>query len=268
MAAASRGLRDRFDAVAVLIELKAVLPTFWGMKALIVDEGGRVAERLHPALEQEGYVVESAQARGEALWLAGESDVDVVVVCSSRPGVHDVPTIEALREDGEIAPILVMARRGGSDETVAALNAGADDVVVSPVPFAEVAARLRALTRRPPELLPDDLTLGDLRLDRAARCAVRDCDGEPVTISLSAREFALLELLMRHPGQVISRARIADHVWGAGHEAGSNVVDQVVSHLRAKLDRPFGRRDILTVRGTGYRMTNGAHPPSGMSAAS
>ena len=238
------------------------------MKALIVDGGGRVAERLHPALEQEGYVVESAQARGEALWLAGESDVDVVVVCSSRPGVHDVPTIAALREEGESAPILVMARRGSSNETVAALDSGADDVVVSPVPFAEVAARLRALTRRPPTLLPDDLTLGDLRLDRAARCAIREGEGGPVTIALSAREFALLELLMRHPGQVISRARIADHVWGADHEAGSNVVDQVVSHLRAKLDRPFGRRDIVTVRGAGYRMTNGAHPASGMSAAS
>lgn len=238
------------------------------MKALIVDEFGRVAERLHPALEQEGYVVETAEVRGEALWLAGESDVDVVVVCSSRPGVHDVPTIEALRDDGESAPILVMARRSDSEETVAALDAGADDVVVSPVSFAEVTARLRALTRRAPHIEPDDLVLGDVRLERASRCAVRETEAGPRTISLSAREFALLELLMRHPGQVVSRARIADHVWGADRSSESNVVDQVVSHLRAKLDRPFGRRDIVTVRGAGYRMTNSAQVNARMNAAS
>lgn len=238
------------------------------MRALIVDESGRVAERLHPALEQEGYVVDSAAVRGEALWLASESDVDVVVVCSARPGIHDVPTIEALRHDGEKAPILVMARRGDSDTTVAALDAGADDVVISPVPFGEVAARLRALTRRAPELMPDDLTLGDVRLERAARCAVRQTQEGPRTIALSVREFALLELLMRNPGQVVSRTRIADHVWGAAHEAESNVVDQVVSHLRAKLDRPFGRHDIVTVRGAGYRMTNGGSLTSQASVAS
>lgn len=238
------------------------------MKALIVDEFGRVAERLHPALEQEGYVVETAEVRGEALWLAGESDLDVVVVCSSRPGVHDVPTIEALRGDGESAPILVMARRSDSDETVAALDAGADDVVVSPVSFAEVTARLRALTRRAPQIVPDDLVLGDVRLERASRCAVRETEEGPRPITLSAREFALLELLMRHPGQVVSRARIADHVWGAGHTGDSNVVDQVVSHLRAKLDRPFGTRDIMTVRGAGYRMMSSSRADQGWGAAS
>lgn len=179
-----------------------------------------------------------------------------------------MPTIEALREDGENAPILVMARRSDSDETVAALDAGADDVVISPVSFAEVTARLRALTRRAPHIVPDDLVVGDLRLERASRCAVRETEDGPREMRLSAREFALLELLMRHPGQVVSRARIADHVWGADHSSESNVVDQLVSHLRAKLDRPFGSRDIVTVRGAGYRMTGSSRPVQRWDAAS
>lgn len=234
------------------------------MKALIVDESGRTAPRLRTALSEEGYLVDTAHERGEAMWLAGESAPDVVVVCSARPGVHDVPTISALRDDGEAAPILVMARRGESADTVAALDAGADDVVVSPVPFTEVAARIRALTRRAPALVEPDLEVGTLRLDRAARLAVRtiDREGEPQTheVALTSREYGVLELLMRHPGQVMTRTRIDEAVWGPSETTSSNLVDQVVSRLRAKLDRPFGCRSIVTVRGVGYRLVES---PSG-----
>ena len=262
------------------------------MKALIVDESGRTSARLQPALAQEGYVVQAASQRGEALWLASEAEPDVIVICSARPGTHDVPVVTALRGDGERAPILVMARRSESADLVDVLDAGADDVVTSPVPFAEVAARLRALTRRAPHLVEDELLVGTLRLDRAARVAVRTLDdattgdagsdhasiggalaepggattrdvvsgaqGGEVAIDLTAREYAVLELLMRNAGHVVSRARIVDDVWGGLDAATSNLVDQVVSHLRRKLDRPFGRHDITTVRGVGYRIVDSA----------
>lgn len=283
--------RGRVTA-GVLIEIKGGVLSVAVMKALIVDESGRTSARLHPALAQEGYVVQAASQRGEALWLASEAEPDVIVICSARPGTHDVPVVTALRGDGERAPILVMARRGESADLVDVLDAGADDVVTSPVPFAEVAARLRALTRRAPHLVEDELRVGTLRLDRAARVAVRTLDdattgdagidhasigdalaepggattrdvvsgaqGGEVAIDLTAREYAVLELLMRNAGHVVSRARIIDDVWGGLDAATSNLVDQVVSHLRRKLDRPFGRHDITTVRGVGYRIVDSA----------
>lgn len=283
--------RGRVTA-GVLIEIKGEVLSVAVMKALIVDESGRTSARLQPALAQEGYVVQAASQRGEALWLASEAEPDVIVICSARPGTHDVPVVTALRGDGERAPILVMARRGESADLVEVLDAGADDVVTSPVPFAEVAARLRALTRRAPHLVEDELRVGTLRLDRAARVAVRTLDdatigdagidhasigdalAEPggattrdvvsgaqrgeVAIDLTAREYAVLELLMRNAGHVVSRARIVDDVWGGLDAATSNLVDQVVSHLRRKLDRPFGRHDITTVRGVGYRIVDSA----------
>jgi len=276
----------------VLIEIKGEVLSVAVMKALIVDESGRTSARLQPALAQEGYVVQAASQRGEALWLASEAEPDVIVICSARPGTHDVPVVTTLRGDGERAPILVMARRGESADLVDVLDAGADDVVTSPVPFAEVAARLRALTRRAPHLVEDELRVGTLRLDRAARVAVRTLDdattgdagsdhasiggalaepggattrdvvsgaqGGEVAIDLTAREYAVLELLMRNAGHVVSRARIVDDVWGGLDAATSNLVDQVVSHLRRKLDRPFGRHDITTVRGVGYRIVDSA----------
>lgn len=283
--------RGRVTA-GVLIEIKGEVLSVAVMKALIVDESGRTSARLQPALAQEGYVVQAASQRGEALWLASEAEPDVIVICSARPGTHDVPVVTALRGDGERAPILVMARRGESADLVDVLDAGADDVVTSPVPFAEVAARLRALTRRAPHLVEDELRVGTLRLDRAARVAVRTLDdattgdagsdhasiggalaepggattrdvvsgaqGGEVAIDLTAREYAVLELLMRNAGHVVSRARIVDDVWGGLDAATSNLVDQVVSHLRRKLDRPFGRHDITTVRGVGYRIIDSA----------
>ena len=283
--------RGRVTA-GVLIEIKGEVLSVAVMKALIVDESGRTSARLQPALAQEGYVVQAASQRGEALWLASEAEPDVIVICSARPGTHDVPVVTALRGDGERAPILVMARRGESADLVDVLDAGTDDVVTSPVPFAEVAARLRALTRRAPHLVEDELRVGTLRLDRAARVAFRTLDdaatgdagidqasigdalaepggattrdvvsgaqGGEVAIDLTAREYAVLELLMRNAGHVVSRARIVDDVWGGLDAATSNLVDQVVSHLRRKLDRPFGRHDITTVRGVGYRIVDSA----------
>lgn len=228
------------------------------MKALIVDETTHVAERLGPALRDEGYGIDTAHARGEALWLAGGGDVDVVIVCANRPGGTDLETIAALRDDGELAPILVMARRDDTGATIAALDAGADDVVCSPVAFGEVAARLRALRRRPHRLEPQALTLGTLHLDPGTLSAVRTMREGATSVMLHRREFAVLEALMRRPGQVVSRARLGDDVWGLGEEPASNVVDQIISRLRGKIDRPFGLRDIETVRGVGYRIVDSA----------
>lgn len=227
-----------------------------GMLALIVDETDHVARRLDTSLGEEGYAVATAASRGEALWLAGSGEADVVIVCAARAGLHDVPTIEALRRDGEQAPILVLARAADSDEVVAALDAGADDVVVSPVAFKEVAARLRALTRRPADRVATELEVGSLRLDPEHRRARRLTEDGEVEIELTPRECAALEALMRSPGLVITRTRIAELVWGAETDHASNLVDQVVSHLRRKIDRPFDCSDIRTVRGTGYRIVD------------
>ena len=194
--------RGRVTA-GVLIEIKGEVLSVAVMKALIVDESGRTSARLQPALAQEGYVVQAASQRGEALWLASEAEPDVIVICSARPGTHDVPVVTALRGDGERAPILVMARRGESADLVDVLDAGADDVVTSPVPFAEVAARLRALTRRAPHLVEDELRVGTLRLDRAARVAVRTLDD--ATIGDAGIDHASIGDALAEPGGATTR---------------------------------------------------------------
>ena len=220
------------------------------MKALIIDETGAVAERLDTSLREEGYSTEVTHSRGEARWALAEQEADVVVVCAARPGLHDLPTVEALRADGEAAPILVLARGAGPEERIAVLDAGADDVVTSPIMFGEIAARLRALLRRPPTPAPEYLRVGDLELDVQSHAATR---GQSEPVELSMREVEVLRLMMSHPGQVLTRTRIEEHVWGL-RPPESNVVDQVISRLRSKLDRPYGTCSIETIRGVGYRI--------------
>jgi two-component system, OmpR family, response regulator len=155
-----------------------------------------------------------------------------------------------MRERGQWAPVLMLTARDGVPDRVRGLDAGADDYLTKPFSFTELAARTRALLRRGARERPVQLRVDDLTLDPATRVT---CRGE-AAISLSAKEFALLEYFMRHPGEVLSRTRLIEHVWDFAYDGGSNIIDVYVRYLREKIDRPFGTHSLETVRGTGYRL--------------
>jgi two-component system OmpR family response regulator len=220
------------------------------MRVLIVEDESRMAALVKRGLEEEGYAVDVALDGIEGLWMGTEYDYDAVVLDAMIPGLDGFAVCHELRAKSRWAPILMLTARGGLDDRVRGLDAGADDYLTKPFAFSELAARLRALLRRGAVERPAVLTVGDLELDPASKRVSRA--GDP--IPLSATEFALLELLMRHPGQVLSRTRILDHVWDIAYGGNSNVVDQYIAYLRRKIDKPYGRDDIETVRGSGYRL--------------
>lgn len=220
------------------------------MRLLVVEDGARMAALLRRGLEEEGYAVDVAGDGEQGLWLATENDYDAVVLDAMLPRLDGFEVCRRLRATSRWAPVIILTARDGVSDRVRGLDAGADDYLAKPFAFAELAARLRALVRRGGVERPTVLTVGDLVLDPGARTVTRA--GDPV--DLTAREFALLELMMRHAGQVLSRTRILEHVWDFAYDPASNVVDQYVAYLRRKLDRPYDRSDIETVRGAGYRL--------------
>ncbi|WP_275295170.1 response regulator transcription factor [Amycolatopsis sp. La24] len=220
------------------------------MRVLVVEDVLRTAGLLRRGLEEEGYAVDVVGTGPDAVWAGTEQSYDVIVLDVMLPGCDGFEVCARLRAADRWAPVLMLTARQEVDDRVRGLDAGADDYLMKPFSFAELAARLRALVRRGPGARPPALAVGDLRLDPATREAWR---GE-VPVSLSGKEFALLELFMRHPGQVLSRTRILEHVWDFAFDGVSNVVDQYVGYLRRKVDRPFGRADLETVRGAGYRL--------------
>jgi len=220
------------------------------MRVLVVEDEARLALLLKRGLEEEGYAVDVTGDGAEALWLATEADYDAIVLDVMLPSLDGVAVTRRLRAAKRWMPVLLLTARDTIDDRVAGLDAGADDYLVKPFSFAELAARVRALVRRGRIERPTVLKVGDLRLDPARRRAWR---GE-VELDLSPKEFALLELFVAHPGQVLTRTRILEHVWDFAYDPASNVVDQYVGYLRRKVDRPFGRADLETVRGAGYRL--------------
>jgi two-component system OmpR family response regulator len=186
----------------------------------------------------------------EGLWLATEAEYDTIVLDVMLPSLDGLEVTRRLRAAGRWAPVLLLTARDGIDDRVAGLDAGADDYLVKPFSFAELAARVRALVRRGQAERPAVLEVGELRLDPARRQAWR---GQQ-RLELSPKEFALLELFLSHPGEVLTRTRILEHVWDFAYDPASNVVDQYVGYLRRKVDRPFGQQDLETVRGVGYRL--------------
>jgi two-component system OmpR family response regulator len=220
------------------------------MRLLVVEDETRLALLLKRGLQEQGYAVDVTGDGAEALWLATENDYDTVVLDIMLPGLDGLEVTKRLRVDGRWAPVLLLTARDGIDDRVAGLDAGADDYLVKPFSFAELAARVRALVRRGRVERPTVLEVGDLRLDPARRQAWRG----PVELELSPTEFALLELFLAHPDEVLTRTRILEHVWDFAYDPASNVVDQYVGYLRRKIDRPFGRADLGTVRGVGYRL--------------
>jgi two-component system OmpR family response regulator len=221
------------------------------MRVLIVEDKVKLAGLLRRALRGEGLAVDVATRGEDALWMAAATRYDVVVLDVMLPGIDGVETCRRLRAAEMWSPILMLTARDGLTDRVRGLDSGADDYMLKPCHLAELTARLRALARREPTERPSVLTRGDLRLDPASRTVWRD----QTEIPLPPKSFALLEVLMRHPGQVLSRFQLLEAVWDDGYENRSNVVDQHVRALRDRLDRPFGTDTIQTVRGAGYRLS-------------
>jgi two-component system OmpR family response regulator len=220
------------------------------VRVLIVEDEPKMAALVRRGLTEQGSVADVA-ARGEdALWMAGATAYDAIVLDVMLPGIDGFETCRRLRDAGVWTPVLMLTARGEVEDRVAGLDGGADDYLVKPFALAELGARLRALARRGPRERPAVLAVGDLRLDPAQRRAWR---GE-TEIALSATELALLEAFMRRPGEVLSRLALLEAGWDAAYENRSNVVAVYVGYLRRKIDRPFGRDDIETVRGGGYRL--------------
>jgi two-component system OmpR family response regulator len=220
------------------------------VRVLIVEDGQKLGVLLRTGLRRNGLVVDLADKGEDALWMAGTSRYDVVVLDVMLPGIDGFETCRRLRADGVSAAILMLTARSAVGDRVAGLENGADDYLVKPFSFVELVARVRALGRRPPLMRPPVLEVGDLRLDSAARRVWR---GER-ELALSAKEFLLLEAFMQRPGEVLSRAELLESAWDHAYENRSNIVDSYVRRLRAKIDTPFGTAALDTVRGHGYRL--------------
>ena len=220
------------------------------MRLLVVEDEVKMAGLLKRAFEEEGYAVDVTGKGRDALWLGTENPYDAIVLDLMLPDVDGFAVCRGLREAGRWTPVLMLTARDAVKDRVAGLDAGADDFLTKPFSLAELLARLRALIRRGATERPPVLRVGDLSLDPAARSVARDGRA----IELTAKEYSLLEFFMRHPGEVLTRTRLIEHVWDFAYEGDSNVVDVYVRYLRNKLDRPFGRDSIETVRGSGYRL--------------
>jgi two-component system, OmpR family, response regulator len=220
------------------------------VRVLIVEDQPKLAELLARGLREEGHAADVADRGEDALWMAPAASYDVIVLDIMLPGIDGIETCRELRRGGVWTPVLMLTARDAVGDRVTGLDAGADDYLTKPFSFDELLARLRALTRRVPAERPVTVEVGDLRLDPAAHRAWR---GE-TELELSAKEFAMLELLMRRPGNVLTREQLLEGAWDMSYERRSNVVDVYIRYLREKIDRPFGSDSIETVRGVGYRL--------------
>jgi two-component system OmpR family response regulator len=220
------------------------------MRVLVVEDEKRLAAGLKKGLEAEGFAADVAQNGTDGLWMARENPYDAIVLDIMLPGMNGYQVCGTLREEGVWTPILMLTAKDGEFDEAEALDTGADDYVTKPFSFVVLVARLRALIRRGAGERPAVLEAGDLRFDPGARQASR---GESL-VDLTAREMALLEFLLRRKGEVVSKSDILGHVWDYNFEGDPNIVEVYVGHLRSKLDRPFGRTALQTVRGAGYRL--------------
>jgi two-component system OmpR family response regulator len=220
------------------------------MRLLVVEDEPKLGALMVRALRAQGHAIDLCETGEDALWRAGSVAYDAIVLDVGLPGIDGFETCRRLRTDGVWAPVLMLTARDAIEDRVEGLDVGADDYLVKPFSFAELAARLRALVRRGAKERPTVLNVGELRLDPARREAWRG----DYQLALSAKEYALLEAFMRRPGEVLSRFALIEQVWDESYEHRSNIVDAYVRLLRDKIDRPFGTDSIETVRGVGYRL--------------
>jgi two-component system OmpR family response regulator len=221
-----------------------------GVRVLVVEDDARMAAALRRGLNFESIVVELASGGEQGLALAHGGEFDAIVLDVMLPDLDGFEVCRRLRGRGDWTPVIMLTARDAVGDRVRGLDSGADDYLTKPFSLAELSARLRALARRSPVERPSVLEVGDLRLDPATRQVWRG-DAE---LTLSAREYTLLETFMRRPGQVLTQPQLLEAAWDLGFEMRSNVVEVYVRYLREKIDRPFGVRSLETVRGMGYRL--------------
>ena len=226
------------------------------MRVLLVEDESRVAGFIAKGLREQAYAVDVAPDGEQALFLASVNQYDLVILDVMLPRKDGHAVCRELRASGFRAPVLMLTARDAVDDRVAGLDSGADDYLAKPFDFKELLARLRALLRRPAALLAETLRVDDLALNTASHAASRA--GKPV--SLTAKEYALLEFLVQNQGRIVGREQIAEHVWDESFDPFSNIIDVYVKRLRAKLDTGFARRLIHTRRGQGYILSAEPEP--------
>lgn len=221
------------------------------MRVLVVEDETRLAAALRRGLEAEGFAVDLSHDGEDGLWMAENHTYDAIVLDILLPSLNGYQVCDRLRAAGNWTPILMLTAKSGDYDEAEALDTGADDFLSKPFSYVVLVARLRALIRRGSRPRPVELVVGDLKLDPATRECVRDGD----SIGLTPREFSLLETLMRRPDEVIPKHELLEDVWGGTYDGDPNVVEVYVGYLRKKIDAPYGRQSLQTIRGAGYRLT-------------
>lgn len=220
------------------------------MRVLIVEDEVQLAKLIREGMMAEGLLADVAIRGEDAVWMAGSTAYDVICLDVNLPGIDGFETCRRLRADQVSTPILMLTARDGFEDRITGLDTGADDYLIKPFDFGELLARLRALARRRPTTGDNVLRVGDLTLDLATHRAQR----AGRELDLSVKEVQILEVFMRRPGDVLTRLQLLEGAWDDGYENRSNVIDVYIRYLREKIDRPFGRRSLETVRGAGYRL--------------
>jgi len=229
------------------------------MRLLVVEDSPKMAGLLRRGLTEEGYAVDAVSNGTDAVWLATEQSFDAIVLDVVLPDIDGFEVCRRLRRADRWAPLLMLTARDDVSDRVRGLDAGADDYLTKPFAFEELFARVRSLVRRGPQERSPILEVDGLVLDPAGHTVRRGA----APINLTPKEFALLQYLMRHPGEALTRARLLEHVWDFAFEGDPNIVDVYIGYLRGKIDRPFGRSSLETVRGIGYRLrVEGSDAPS------
>ncbi len=219
------------------------------MRILVVEDEVNLAAAIEAGLTAEGYEVEVANDGDDGLWRAQEGQFDAIILDILLPGMNGYRVCATIREEGIHTPILMLTAKDGEYDEAEGLDTGADDYITKPFSFMVLLSRLRAVLRRSETVRPPILTVGDLTLDSSTKT----CRRSSTDISLTRREFALLEALMTDPDRVVAKQELIDRVWGLDYFGNPNIVEVYVGYLRNKVDRPFGAHTIETIRGMGYR---------------